>query len=387
MARGVEMDPIVIVGSGLAGYAVAREFRKKNPSDPLIVVTADDGQFYSKPALSEALRLGTPDAELASRDAQAMQLQIKGEIWCATRAERIDAEAKILFTSAGALHYSRLVLALGAEPVQLPLDPISLGHIHSANDLASYRRFRAALHGKRSVTVLGAGLVGCEFANDLARAGYQVNVMDIAPLPLSRLLPPANGAFLRQGLERIGVEWRLGAGVIAIEREGPGLSVQGAAGDVFHTDVVLSAIGLRPRTSLLRDTAIRTGHGIQVDMHLRTNDCDVFALGDCAEVEGMWLPYIAPIGPAAKVIASNLNGGSARVRYPAMPVVVKTPDCPTVICPPPPGLEGQWYTESGDLGVQSLYRDVGGAVHGFALNGNCVGRAPELRESLPMLLG
>ncbi len=381
------MDPIVIVGSGLAGYAVAREFRKKNTSDPLIVVTADDGQFYSKPALSEALRLGTPDAELASRNAQAMQLQIKGDIWCATRAERVDTEAKTLFTSAGALHYSRLVLALGAEPVQLPLDPTSLGHIHSANDLASYLRFRAALHGKRSVTVLGAGLVGCEFANDLARARYQVKVVDIAPLPLSRLLPPVNGAFLCQGLERIGVEWRLGSGIAAIERDGRGLSVHCAGGDVFHTDVVLSAIGLRPRTSLLRGTAIHTGHGIKVDTQLRTNDRDIFALGDCAEVHGMWLPYIGPIAPAAKVIASHLNGGSARVRYPAMPVIVKTPDCPTVVCPPPPGMEGQWRTESSDLGVQSLFHDVGGAVHGFALNGNYVDRVPELRESLPMLLG
>lgn len=381
------MDPIVIVGSGLAGYAVAREFRKRNTSEPLIVVTADDGQFYSKPALSEALRLRTPDAELASRNVQAMRLQIKGDIWCATRAERVDTEAKTLGTSAGTLHYSRLVLALGAEPVQLPLDPISLGHIHSANDLAGYLRFRAALRGKRSVTVLGAGLVGCEFANDLARAGYQVKVVDIAPLPLSRLLPSVNGAFLCQGLERIGVEWRLGARIVAIDGDGSGLSVHCADGDVFHADVVLSAIGLRPRTALLRNTKIHTGHGIKVDMYLRTNDRDVFALGDCAEVQGMWLPYIGPIAPAAKVIASNLNGGSDSVRYPAMPVIVKTPDCPTVVCPPPPGLEGQWHTESGDLGVQSLFQDVDGAVHGFALNGNYVDRVPELRESLPMLLG
>jgi rubredoxin-NAD+ reductase len=381
------MDPIVIVGSGLAGYTVAREFRRKNASEPLIVITADDGQFYSKPALSEALRLGTPDAELASRDAQAMQRQIKGDIWCATRAERVDTEAKTLFTSAGTLHYSRLVLALGAEPGQIPLDPISLGHIHSVNDLASYLRFRTALHGKRSVTVLGAGLVGCEFANDLARGGYHVTVVDLAPLPLSRLLPPLNGAFLRQGLERIGVEWWLGAGITAIERDGGGLSVHVVGGDVIRTDVVLSAIGLRPRTSLLRDTRIHTGHGIKVDTHLRTSDRDVFALGDCAEVQGIWLPYIGPIAPAARVIASNLNGGSATVRYPAMPVIVKTPDCPTVVCLPPPGLEGQWRTESSDQGVQSLFQDVGGAVHGFALNGSHVVRAPELRETLPMLLG
>ncbi|MFD2272676.1 FAD-dependent oxidoreductase [Undibacterium arcticum] len=91
------MDPIVIVGSGLAGYSVAREFRKRNKTDPLVVVTADDGQFYSKPTLSEAFRLGAQVSELASRSADGMAAQIKAEVLTETRVRHIDTATRSLF--------------------------------------------------------------------------------------------------------------------------------------------------------------------------------------------------------------------------------------------------------------------------------------------------
>src|SRR5437868_11011110 len=73
------MQSIVIVGSGLAGYSVAREVRKRDKTARLVVVTADDGHFYSKPMLSEAFRLGSPVTALSSRSAEAMAAQFKGE--------------------------------------------------------------------------------------------------------------------------------------------------------------------------------------------------------------------------------------------------------------------------------------------------------------------
>jgi rubredoxin-NAD+ reductase len=380
------MDPIVIVGSGLAGYSVAREFRKRNKTDPLLVVTADDGQFYSKPTLSEAFRLGAQPSELASRSADGMAAQIKAEVLTHIRVQHLDTAARSLSTTDGTIAYSQLVLALGAEPVPLPLAPASPENVFSVNDLSDYARFRTAAQGKKVVAILGAGLIGCEFANDMAHAGYRVKVIDLAALPLNRLLPGANGQFLLNALRQAGVEWHLGTAVSAVERNGDGVLIRCSNGEALEADIVLSAIGLKPRTSLAHGTSIRASHGISVDLGLRTSDPRVFALGDCAEVNGLWLPYIAPIGPAAQVVASNLAGDSALVRYSAMPIIVKTLACPTVVCPPPQGVEGKWHTESDHKGMQSLFRDANGQLRAFALNGAHTERAGALALSMPMLL-
>ena len=198
------MNPIVIVGSGLAGYSVAREFRKRNKADPLVVVTADDGQFYSKPTLSEAFRLGALVSELASKTANGMAAQIKADVLTETRVRHVDNVACSISTTQGIIEYSQLVLALGAEPIRLAIAPASLDNVFSVNDLSDYARFRAATCGKKVIAILGAGLIGCEFANDLAHAGYWVKVIDIAPSPLSRLLPVANGQFLVKRLAASG---------------------------------------------------------------------------------------------------------------------------------------------------------------------------------------
>lgn len=380
------MSSIVIAGSGLAGYSVAREVRRRDKTAHLVVVTADDGHFYSKPTLSEAFQLGIPLPELSSRSAEGMAAQVKGEVRIDTRVESIELAGRTLNTTRGVLPYDKLILALGAEPVRLPLEADSLSHVMTVNDLGDYRRFREATYRKKVVAILGAGLIGCEFANDLVHAGFEVKVIDIASTPLNRLLPEPNGSYLRDALKRAGVLWHLGASVQSIERRGDGVRIVLASGDTLDADLVLSAIGLRPRIALAREAGLAVGHGISVDAGLRTSDPDVYALGDCAEVHGLWLPYIAPIVPAAKVVAANVTGDAAVVRYAAMPVIVKTPACPSVVCPPPVGVAGEWETTSDANGVRSLFRDTSGLLRGFALNGAQTLHASELTQAMPMML-
>ena len=380
------MRSIVIVGSGLAGYSVAREVRRRDKTAQLVVVTADDGHFYSKPTLSEAFQLGIPLPELSSRSAEGMAAQIKGEVWTDTPVDHIDLARRTLGTTRGDLRYDKLVLALGAEPILPPIDAGSLSRVLTVNDLRDYRRFREAAHLKKVVAILGAGLIGCEFANDLVHAGFEVKVIDIAGTPLNRLLPDPNGRYLRDALQQAGVQWHLGTGVRTIERHGGGVQIVCTNGDRLDADIVLSAIGLRPRTALARKAGLVVERGISADAALRTSNPDVYALGDCAEVRGLWLPYVAPIVPAAKVVAANLTGESALVRYAPMPVIVKTPACPSIACPPPPGVTGEWKTSSDAGGIQSLFRDASGLLRGFALSGAPTRCANELAQTMPMLL-
>src|SRR5439155_4748984 len=157
-------------------------------------------------------------------------------------------------------------------------------------------------------------------------------------------------------------------------------------GEQVTCDVVLSAIGLKPRTALARAAGLAVGRGITVDRRFQTSDPHIFALGDCAEVAGQWLPYIAPIAHAAKVVATNLAGGEGSITYPAMPVIVKTPACPTVVCPPNTEVAGEWKIERDGHGMRSLFYDEAGALRGFALHGDNTAQASSLAAQLPVWL-
>jgi len=260
------------------------------------------------------------------------------------------------------------VLALGADPIAMPLQGDAAGEVMRVNDLADYARFRAAIEGKRHVTLLGAGLIGCEFANDLAAAGYAVDVVDPAPQPLGRLLPEPAAARMREALQALGVRWHFGTTARRVSRSGASLRVELSDDSLIETDAVLSAIGLEPRTALAAQAGLRVNRGIATDRFLATSAPDVYALGDCAEVEGRVLPFVLPIMHAARALARTLSGTPTEVNYPAMPVAVKTPALPAVVCPPP-GVAGAWTITEDSDGVEARFEDERDALRGFALVG------------------
>ena len=115
------MKPIVIIGTGLAGYNTAKEFRKLDSETPLHLITSDDGRFYSKPMLSSALTNGKTPEALASASAGQMAEQLNATIWTNAVVNGVDSTAQHIDVRGGIVPYSRLILALGAEPI--PVDP------------------------------------------------------------------------------------------------------------------------------------------------------------------------------------------------------------------------------------------------------------------------
>jgi rubredoxin---NAD+ reductase len=380
------MDPLVIVGSGLAGYTLAREWRKLDPLAPLTILSRDDGSFYSKPMLSNALASAKTAAQIVNASAEQMAVQLNARIIAATEVEDLDTANRILHAGGEPIRYSKLVLALGADPIAVPLEGDAADEVMRVNDLASYARFREAIQGKRSVALLGAGLIGCEFANDLVSKGYAVHVIDPAPQPLGRLLPEAAAARVRLALQAYGVHWHLGTTARAVTRAASGLRVDLADGTTLLVDAVLSAIGLRPRTRLAQRAGLKTNRGIITDRLLQTSVADVYALGDCAEVDGQTLPYVMPIMHAARALAKTLTGAQTAVVYPAMPVVVKTPAVPVVVCPPP-ARPGVWNVHQDAAGMEARFEDESGTLLGYALVGAATARKQALTKLIPPVLG
>ena len=383
----MNMKPILILGTGLAGYTVAREFRKLDTATPLTLVTRDDGSFYSKPLLSNALAQKKAAHQIALNSAADMARQLNATVHTHIAARAIDTAARTVATVGGpTLNYDRLVLALGADPIRLPLGGDAGGDVLSVNDLTDYAHLRAALTGRKRVAILGAGLIGCEFANDLRLGSFEVEVIDLAPQALGRLLPPQAAAFLATALEKTGVRFHFGTGVQTVNRADGGLHLRLANGAELAADLVLSAIGLKPRTDLAQAAGLKTNRGIVTDQRLETSGAQVNAVGDCAEVAGLNLPFVMPIMQQARALAKTLAGTPTAVQYPPMPVVVKTPACPTVVCPPPAGVDGQWEEAVTADGVRALYRESNGALRGFALVGAAAADRQALTKELPPLL-
>jgi rubredoxin---NAD+ reductase len=242
------------------------------------------------------------------------------------------------------LRYRALVLATGADPRRVPIEGDGAGDVLSINDLGDYVRFREALASCRSVAILGAGLIGCEFANDLLAGGHAVTLIDPASVPLSRLLPDEAGAVFSRALSAAGVNVRLGCGVTTVSRREPGYRLTLTDGASLDADIVVSAIGLVPRTALASAAGLQIEGGISTDAWCRTSAPDVYALGDCAAIEGRVQPYVLPIMHAARALARTLSGTLTRIEFPVMPVIVKTPAVPAVVVTPL-AQDGRWTVE------------------------------------------
>jgi rubredoxin---NAD+ reductase len=365
-------EPIVIIGSGLAGYTVARELRKLDTSIPIVLVTKEQGDFYSKPALSTALAQKKTAAQLVTATGEQMQAQIDLKLLAGTDVLSIDINTRQLQTSLGVFSFGKLVLAVGAAPIVLPIDGDGASDVLSVNELADYATFQVKLKSSRRVVIIGAGLIGCEFANDLLSAGITPVVVDPNALPLASLLPPAAGAQLRDSLAAAGVDWRLGTTVTAVHRTPTGYSVILGNGESLEAEVVLSAVGLRPRIALAKAAGIHVNRGIVVDALGRTSAADVYALGDCAEHPCGVLPFVQPIMIAARHLALTLTGSPTAIHFPHMPVTVKTPTHPVVVHKPAASIQGTWHAEdnqNGQDGMTLWFKDNLGEVHGFVLTG------------------
>ena len=157
-------------------------------------------------------------------------------------------------------------------------------------------------------------------------------------------------------------------------------------GEEIETDLIISAIGLAPRVELASKAGLKYQKGISVDRSLQTSDPDVYALGDCAEIDGMVLLYVLPLMNSARALAKTLSGTPTEVTFGPMPVVVKSPACPTVIATPA-DTNGEWHVEGEGQDLSCLFKDAEGQLKGFVLTGAKVVDKLALSKQLPPLLG
>jgi rubredoxin-NAD+ reductase len=374
---------VVIVGAGIAGWSVAEAIRAEDPSCPVLLVSSCEGLSYPKPALSTALASGKDVDDIVEQDAVSKAAALDIEVRTETRVIRIDTAKKRLTTAKGGIQYGRLVLALGASQRRLQVSGDAADGIMRVNDLKAYRGLRRRLDDDaRHVTILGAGLIGCEFAEDLAGAGFQVSVIDPTDQPLASLLPAETAQQLRRRLQHKGVQWRFHVTLDRLESSGGRRRATLSDGEAIETDLVLSAAGLVANTEVADKAGLAVNRGIVTNRLMQTTVPDVFALGDCAEVEGQVFAYIEPIRRQAKTIAAVLRGRDMPFDVKPPLVRVKTPSFPLTICRPPSASPSTPVAIASDDTRERVDLIADDRLVGFVLSGDRAGEGMELYRTL-----
>lgn len=362
---------IIIIGSGMAGYTLLRELRKLDPSIKISLICADSGDFYSKPMLSNALQKNKPPAALIMQDAQQMIDTLDFNLFNHTLITSIDCDRQQINSPIYSWNYSQLILATGARSFALPIRGSAASEILSINSLDDYRLFYRKLKQAERIAIIGPGLIGCEFANDLISANKQVTVIGPDRWPISNLLPEPVGFFLQQRLQQQGVDFQLNHHVKQADKSTDGYRIVLDDDTELHADLILRAVGLRANIDLAGDGAIDTARAYLTDSYLQTSVKNIFALGDCAEVNGLHLPFILPIMHGARALAKTLSGDKTAVSYPPMPVAIKTPACPLVVSPPATRQGIDWRINSSAQGISALCYQQDRLI-GFALAGDAI---------------
>ncbi len=393
--------PIIIIGAGLAGWTTAREFRKLDTTTPVVLMTADSGDFYAKPSLSNAYAQKRTPEQLVSTPAAKMAETLSVTLMAQTQVLSIDTAAHTVSIDQGGtqqtLSFRQLVLATGAQPIRVPVQGNAASQVQSINSLDDFGAFYSSIKStaspdetsvsssqneSKTVVIMGAGLIGCEFANDLLTAGHTVHVADPSTRPLAALLPAEAGEELAAALAGLGVVWHFGATVQAVDTAtgGAPLVITLSDGSRIAAHAVLSAIGLRADTRLAADAGMACERGVVVDALLQTSAAQVYALGDCAQYASAGqrtLPYVMPIMNAARALAATLAGTPTTLVFPLMPVSIKTPALPIVVSAPHPAQTGNWLAADDAASGHWRFMDADGVQRGFVLTGKHTARRME----------
>lgn len=357
---------IVIIGSGFAARQLVKNLRKQDSQVAITVIAADSIDEYNKPDLSHVISLRQRADEMTRQSAGEFAEQYNVRLFPHTWVKAIDADARLIKSSDKQWSYDKLVLATGASAFIPPVAGREL--MLTLNSQLEYRACESQLFDARRVLIVGGGLIGSELAMDFTRAGKSVTLIDNAASILASLMPPEVSSRLQHRLTDTGVHLLLKSQLQSLEQTAGGIRATFDRGRHIEVDAAIAATGLRPETALARCAGVTVDRGIVVDSTLKTSNDHIYALGDCAEIDGQLLPFLQPIQISAMTLAKNLLGGNAPLKLPAMLVKVKTPEVPLHLAGETRRCDLNWQITTEAQGMVAKGVDAEGQLRAFVVS-------------------
>jgi len=375
--------PVVIIGSGFAAYQLVKSIRRLSKEQAIIVITAGCGDDYVKPELSHVFSKKLTAQDMVKQSGAEFAAEHNITLMSNTCIDKINRIEKTVSCQGIEIAYENLVLATGAQSFVPFVDGDAAKDIITLNSLDEYQQSQEQLVKAKSVLVVGAGLVGSEIAMDLAIANYDVILTDRSDALLPSLLPEFISSQLYQTMRRQGVELQLGNELNKMTKTATGIEVSFNNGYKANVDSVLCAAGLQPNTVLASEVGLAVSRGIVVDKQLRTQDPHIFAIGDCAEIDGKHLAFLQPIILSANALAKTLTDTATEVALPAMLVKVKTPLYPIQLSGNTTASDANWQVEMTESGMTAKAYDSEEQLIGFVVTQANMPEAFKLLRLLP----
>lgn len=306
-------EKLVVIGNGMAAGRVLDHLFDADDSRYAVTIFGSEPRVnYNRIMLSPVLSGEKEFADIITHDEDWYETH-KIDLRRGRTIVSIDRATKMVVDDTGAkTAYDKLLIATGSAPFIVPVPGKDLKGVVSYRDLDDVNAMLAAAEKGGSAVVIGGGLLGLEAAAGLSMRGMKVSVIHLTSTLMERQLDPAAGYLLQKAIERRGIDVITKANTKAILGENGAVSaVELEDGRVIPAALVVMAVGIRPSAALAKDAGLEVNRGVVVDDFMRTDDPNVFAIGECVEHRGQCYGLVAPLFEMAKVVAARLtdNGG------------------------------------------------------------------------------
>jgi nitrite reductase (NADH) large subunit len=302
-------EKLVIIGNGMApGRMLEHLFEQAPGRYQITIFNAEPRVNYDRIMLSPVLS-GEKSFEEIVIHSDGWYIRNGVTLYKGHKIVAVERAAKTVTSDHGVTApYDKLVIATGSVPFIIPVPGNNLPGVLTYRDLDDVNDMLLAAQPHAKAVVIGGGLLGLEAAAGLNAQGMDVTVLHVMPTLMERQLDPAAGYLLKKTVEARGIKVITKANTKAISGNGKVEAVELADGSVIPATLVVMAVGIRPNASLANEAGIAVNRGIVVDAGMRTSDASIFALGECAEVDGRVYGLVAPLYEMARVAGRQLAG-------------------------------------------------------------------------------
>lgn len=316
MTPAVATKTVVVIGHGMVGHRFVEALRARDEEGRwrVVILCEEPLAAYDRVGLSSYV--GTWDASRLALPGNDYAGDALVELRLGERGERIDRAARTVTTSTGAvIGYDTLVLATGSYPFVPPVPGHDLPECfvyRTIDDLDGIRAAAAAAAPGAHGVVVGGGLLGLEAANALRLLGMTPHVVEFNKWLMPAQVDEGGGAMLKNLVTTLGLQVHTGVGTAEIRSADAGVTVRLSDDSEIDAALVVFSAGVRPRDQLARDADLTMGQrgGVVTDLALRTSDPDIYAIGECAAIEGRCYGLVAPGYTTAEIVADRILGGA-----------------------------------------------------------------------------
>jgi len=313
MVQAMSKEKLVVVGNGMAGCRAVQEVLKRDPDRyEITIFGAEPRVNYDRIMLSPVLAGEKAFADIVIND-EAWYRDNGIVLHAGAKVEGIDRAAKLVCVEDGRkVPYDRLILAVGSDPIRLPLPGADLPGVVTFRDLDDVEAMIAAAKPGAKAVVIGGGLLGIEAAYGLSKRGMSPTVVHLMDVLMERQLDASAGFLLTEALAAKGVATVLEAQseeILEVDGRAAGLRLKD--GRVLDCDLLVMAVGIRPNGALAKAAGLEVNRGVVVDDTLRTSDPDIYAIGECVEHRGLCYGLVAPIWEMCRTLGEALTGGTS----------------------------------------------------------------------------